>query len=78
MLKTAQEELDKQIGRDKWVDESDIKNLHYLQAIVKESLRLYPPGPVTALREATEDCQIAGYDIPKGTRLIVNIWKLDS
>ncbi|TXG69156.1 hypothetical protein EZV62_004091 [Acer yangbiense] len=75
-LRAAQEELDKQVGREKWVQESDIKNLKYLQAIVKETLRLNPPGPVTGLREAMEDCQIAGYNIPKGTRLIVNIWKL--
>ncbi|TXG69157.1 hypothetical protein EZV62_004092 [Acer yangbiense] len=75
-LRAAQEELDKQVGREKWVQESDIKNLKYLQAIVKETLRLNPPAPVTGQREAMEDCQIAGYNIPKGTRLIVNIWKL--
>ncbi|KAL5756265.1 hypothetical protein ACOSQ2_021011 [Xanthoceras sorbifolium] len=76
VLRAAQEELDIQVGREKWVQESDIKNLKYLQAIVKETLRVYPPGPVTGPREAMEDCQIAGYNIRKGTRLIVNIWKL--
>nr|TKS07549.1 hypothetical protein D5086_0000113140 [Populus alba] len=60
----------------KMVEESDIKNLRYLQAIVKETLRLYPPGPLTGIREAMEDCSIGGYDVPKGTRLVVNIWKL--
>jgi cytochrome P450 len=42
-LKKAYEELDKVVGRDRRVDESDIKNLVYLQAIVKETLRLYIP-----------------------------------
>ena len=76
MLKAAQEELDLHVGKDKWVEESDIRNLNYLQAIVKETLRLYPPGPVTGLREAMEDCNVGGYYVPKGTRLIINIWKL--
>ncbi|XVF32143.1 hypothetical protein REPUB_Repub17cG0056600 [Reevesia pubescens] len=76
VLKAALEELDLHVGRERWVEESDIKNLKYLQAIVKETLRLYPPGPITGIREATEDCCIAGYHVPKGTRLIVNLWKL--
>ncbi|GLT42242.1 hypothetical protein SLA2020_162550 [Shorea laevis] len=76
VLKAAQEELDTVVGRDRWVEESDIKKLDLLHAIVKETLRLYPPGPVTGLREATEDCSIGGYHVPKGTRVIANIWKL--
>lgn len=75
-LKAAQEEIDAQVGRDRWVQESDIHKLIYLQAVVKESLRLNPPGPVTGPREATEDCYIGDHLVPKGTRLIVNIWKL--
>uniref|UniRef100_A0A2P2P0E7 Cytochrome P450 n=1 Tax=Rhizophora mucronata TaxID=61149 RepID=A0A2P2P0E7_RHIMU len=76
VLKAAQEELDIQVGRQKWVQESDIPKLKFLQAIVKETLRLYPPGPLTGIREATEDCYVGGYFVPKGTRLIANIWKL--
>ncbi|KAJ6396263.1 hypothetical protein OIU77_021317 [Salix suchowensis] len=74
VLKAAQEELDKQVGREKWVEESDIQKLKYLQAIVKETLRLYPPGPLTGIREAMEDCSIGGYDVPKGTRACLWIW----
>ena len=58
------------------MQESDINNLKFLQAILKETLRLYPPGPITGPREATEDCYVGGHHVPKGTRLIVNIWKL--
>ncbi|KAK8594554.1 hypothetical protein V6N13_015476 [Hibiscus sabdariffa] len=56
-------------------EESDIANLPYLQAIVKETLRLHPAGPLV-VRESTEDCTIGGYDIPKQTRLFVNLWAL--
>lgn len=76
VLKKAQEELDHFVGRERWVEESDTKNLVYLQAIIKETLRLYPPGPLSTPREAMEDCCLAGYHVPKGTILLVNLWKL--
>lgn len=75
-LKKAQEELDLQVGKERWVQESDITNLPYLQAIVKETLRLYPPSPLTGPREAMKDFHIGGHLIPKGSRILVNIWKL--
>ncbi|XP_055836055.1 cytochrome P450 CYP82D47-like [Solanum dulcamara] len=75
-LKKAQDELDVHVGKNRWVQESDIKNLIYLQATVKEALRLYPAGPISVPHESIEDCVIGGYDIPKGTRLLLNIWKI--
>ncbi|KAL3531081.1 hypothetical protein ACH5RR_010403 [Cinchona calisaya] len=76
VMKQAQEEIRQNVGEERWVEESDIKNLLYLQAIVKETLRLYPPGPLSVPHEAREDCQVSGYHIRKGTRLFVNVWKL--
>lgn len=76
VLKKAQEEIDTKIGKDRWIDDNDIKNLVYLQAIVKEVLRLYPPGPLLVPHENTEDCVVSGYHIPKGTRLYTNVMKL--
>ncbi|GJS57692.1 reverse transcriptase domain-containing protein [Tanacetum coccineum] len=75
-LMNAQEELDNIVGRDRKVNESDITNLVYLQAIVKETLRLYPAGRLGGTREFSEDCIIAGYHVPKGTWLITNLYKL--
>ncbi|KAJ4955565.1 hypothetical protein NE237_012348 [Protea cynaroides] len=76
VLQKAQYELDNHVGKDRNVEEHDIKNLVYLNAIVKETLRLYPPAPLSLPHEAMEDCQVGGYHVPKGTRLLVNLWKL--
>lgn len=75
-LKKAQEELDIQVGKERLVNEQDIGKLVYLQAIVKETLRLYPPGPLGGLRQFTEDCTLGGYHVSKGTRLIMNLSKI--
>ncbi|KAL6554681.1 hypothetical protein OROHE_007420 [Orobanche hederae] len=72
VLNKAQDEMDKYVGRDRQVNESDVKNLTYLHAIVKETLRLYPSAPLSVQHEAMEDCTVAGFNVPAGTRLLVN------
>ncbi|KAK1561164.1 hypothetical protein Q3G72_035100 [Acer saccharum] len=53
-----------------------MKNLVYLQAIVKETSRLYPAAPLSGPCMAVEDVTIAGFHIPAGISLNVNLWKL--
>lgn len=76
VLEKAQEEIETHVGRERVVEESDLKNLVYLNAIIKESLRLYPPGAIIAPHQAIEDCIVAGYKVKKGTRLMVNLWNI--
>lgn len=75
-LERVQEELDHEVGRDRWVEDSEIERLVYLQAVIKETFRLYPSAPLLVPHESMEDCRVSGYKIPKGTRLLVNVWKL--
>ena len=76
VLKKAQLELDNHVGRERQVNESDVKNLVYLQAIVKETLRLYPAGPLSVPHESREDCTIGDYHVRSGTRLLINLSKM--
>ncbi|XP_042048010.1 cytochrome P450 93A3-like [Salvia splendens] len=76
ILQKAVQEIDSFVGKERLVQESDIPSLPYLQATVKETLRLHPTGPMS-VRESSEDCTVAGYDIPARTRLFVNIWAIN-
>lgn len=75
-LKKAQQEIEEQIDREKQTKELDVKSPVYLQAIFKETLRLYPAFPLLVPHESIEDCTIAGYHVLAGTRLMVNASKL--
>ncbi|XP_057832661.2 cytochrome P450 81Q32 [Cryptomeria japonica] len=72
----AQEELDSKVGRRRLVEESDIPQLTYLQAIVKETLRLYPAAPLLLPHKSKEACTVGGYHIPAETILMVNAWEI--
>lgn len=49
----------------------NMKNMPYLRACIKESIRLYPIGPGT-IRRTNQDLEIDGYLIPKGTDFSIN------
>ena len=72
----AQQELDRAIGRERWVEEEDFSKLPYIDAIIKETFRLHPVCALLAPHYSLEDCNVAGYDIPKGTAVFVSGWSL--
>uniref|UniRef100_A0A0D3H119 Uncharacterized protein n=1 Tax=Oryza barthii TaxID=65489 RepID=A0A0D3H119_9ORYZ len=72
----ATEELDRVVGRGRWVTEKDIPNLPYLDAIMKETMRMHPIVPLLIPRVARDDAAVAGYDIPKGARVLINVWTI--
>ncbi|CAI0429133.1 unnamed protein product [Linum tenue] len=76
ILLKAREEIDKQIGQERLIDEPDISNLTYLQNIIVETLRLYPAGPLLVPHASSEDCVVGGYHVPRDTILLVNAWAI--
>ncbi|KAM3098583.1 cytochrome P450 [Phormidesmis sp. 146-35] len=52
---------------------ADLPQLSYTNSVIKEAMRLYPPATDVS-REATQDCEVGGYLIPKGTTLICSQW----
>ncbi|EPS71538.1 hypothetical protein M569_03221, partial [Genlisea aurea] len=72
----AKKELKDVLGNKTHMEESDTSKLPYLQAIVKETLRLHPAGPLLAPRQASVDVEINGYVIPKDAHILVNVWAM--
>lgn len=58
------------------IQESDIQRLPYLQAIVKETLRLHPPAPLLVPHKAGKDVEICGYVVPKNAQILFNVWAM--
>ncbi|CAA0401132.1 unnamed protein product [Arabidopsis thaliana] len=75
IMKKAQQEIEQVVGNKRVVEESDLCNLSYTQAVVKETMRLHPGGPIF-VRESDEECAVAGFRIPAKTRVIVNVWAI--
>ncbi|PWA50651.1 cytochrome P450 [Artemisia annua] len=76
VLEKAQSEIDLRVGRNRYIEESDIPNLPYLRCIINETMRMYPAAPLLAPRSSSQDCVVAGYHIPRGTMLLVNQWAI--
>ncbi|CAN6713346.1 unnamed protein product [Malus baccata var. baccata] len=71
------EELDRVVGKSRSLVESDIQSLPYLQAVVKEGLRMHPPGPLLSwARLSITDTIVDGYHVPAGTTAMVNMWAI--
>ena len=73
----AQAEIDSVIGSNNPVTDSDLPKLPYLQAIIKETLRVHPPGPLLSwARLSIHDTYVGPHFIPAGTTAIVNMWAI--
>ncbi|XP_050204197.1 cytochrome P450 71B10-like [Mercurialis annua] len=77
VMKKAQQEIRTSINKDKTiVSETDIENLEYLKMVVKETLRLHPPGTLLIPRETMSQFSLNGHEIYPKTRIQVNVWAI--
>ncbi|KAG6533854.1 cytochrome P450 93A3-like [Zingiber officinale] len=75
ILQKARDEIDMVVGKKRLVAESDVPNLPYLQAVIKESLRLHPVFPLI-IRKSIRESKIKGYDVPANTAVFINTWTI--
>ncbi len=68
-LRSSVEDLDGDLAPDRLAD------LEYLDAVISETLRLYPPI-YTMFREVASPVEVAGYDLEPGARVWVPIWNV--
>lgn len=76
VLNKVRHELDHVVGRDRIIEESDIHKLPYLYAVMKEVLRLHPALPLLVPHCPSETSTVAGYKIPRGSRVFINVWAI--
>ncbi|GKD26871.1 valine N-monooxygenase 1-like protein [Tanacetum coccineum] len=66
------QELDSVVGKDRLVQKSDIPNLNYIKACVREAFRLHLVAPFNLAHVMTANATVAGYFIPKGSHVIMS------
>jgi cytochrome P450 len=77
VMSKVRTELRGVLGTKPYPDESDVGRLPYLRTVIMESMRLHPPSPMLMPHEAMADgAEIAGYAVPCGTKVIVNLWAI--
>ncbi|KAG8098936.1 hypothetical protein GUJ93_ZPchr0013g36402 [Zizania palustris] len=71
-MKKAVEEIDRVVGQDRLVQESDIPQLNYVKACIREAFRLHPVAPFNLPHVAVADTTIAGFRVPKGSHVLLS------
>jgi cytochrome P450 len=71
-LARAIAEVDEELGEAP-AKHADLPRLRFLDAVVRETLRLYPPVYVMG-REVLQPIELGGYELPKGAQLFISQW----
>ncbi|KAH6765748.1 cinnamate-4-hydroxylase [Perilla frutescens var. hirtella] len=74
--KKLRDELDTVLGLGAQITEPDTHKLPYLQAVIKETLRLRMAIPLLVPHMNLHDAKLGGFDIPAESKILVNAWWL--
>ncbi|XP_053602912.1 uncharacterized protein LOC128670917 [Plodia interpunctella] len=71
------QEIEEVIGNtERSIESNDLPKLKYLEAVVKESLRLYPPVPVVVRKVDKNITLPSGIILTKGVCALIHIWAI--
>ncbi|KAI3453579.1 hypothetical protein Pfo_010242 [Paulownia fortunei] len=74
VMAQAQKELSDVVGMGNNVEEFHMPKLKYLEAVLKETMRLHPAVPLLVPRSPAQSSAVGGYTISKNTRVFINVW----
>ncbi|KAK9159291.1 hypothetical protein Scep_005865 [Stephania cephalantha] len=72
ILTRAVDEIDRVVGKERLVQESDLSQLNYVRACAREAFRLHPIAPFNVPHVSVADVNVAGYFIPKGSHVLLS------
>ncbi|KAK9124740.1 hypothetical protein Sjap_014342 [Stephania japonica] len=72
VLKRAVDEIDRVVGKDRLVQESDLSQLNYIRACAREAFRLHPIATFNLPHVSISDIIISDYFIPKGSHVLLS------
>ncbi|XP_076893147.1 corytuberine synthase-like [Bidens hawaiensis] len=76
IMRKVREELKRELNSSS-VMKSNLSELPYFNACIKETLRLHPVVPLLIPRRALEACEVMSYTIPQNTQVWVNVWAIN-
>lgn len=76
VMHKAQLEIRRVMAGQQRVHEATLRDLHYLKAVIKETLRLHPPAPFVPRVCLDDRIKIQGYHVPQGTIVVANVWAI--
>ncbi|KAI4353201.1 hypothetical protein L6164_002167 [Bauhinia variegata] len=72
LLQRATEEIDRVVGKERLVQESDLPKLNYVKACAREAFRLHPIAPFNVPHLSMADSIVNNYLIPKGSHVLLS------
>jgi cytochrome P450 len=75
-IRSAQEEIDRVVGRERMPDWADRDKMPYLNAVIKELHRWSSLAPLAFQHATTGDDKYRGWNIPSGTVIVPNTYAI--
>lgn len=72
----VREEVATIVGADGKIQEGKILDLPYLQAVIKETMRLHLSVPLLVPHKTETEVKLGEYVVPKNTQILVNAWAM--